>query len=738
MTVLNAAYDDAAEITIDGSIGESWYDPSGVSSRTFNNELNQIPRGRQVIVKINSPGGAVGDALAIYNAMQERKDDVTCCVTGYALSSASLIALGGGRTIAPKSSIMMIHPPLTEARGNAADFEKAKRMLETHGDTIAGVYAAKTGKSVEEINQMMEKETWLTGEEALEMGFADAHSMDDDGDLDEEAENEAKKKVGTLASFDLSKYKMPPHVLNMIKPISAADDDSGDAGMPPVKTNQTEEKDPNMGKETEKTGAAATSASQTQTPPAAAAAAPAAAAGTVTISSNELADIRAAVMRERTARVQQRLNGFVTECRLAKDELPDALARSLVDESYLEVVAKRAPMLIGGAPLPGGGYAASGSIEIFDDVFRQIKSEKSVLVRNQRRSSDWTGLMAHARSMDARGAGLKGVSDFTSLPVNANSLASALVVDTLSDMTITQLVAVLPALRAFTTNFEANPAGPLSTVQVRLVTQGGTQQKATKANVSATGAITNYEQGDHTVAAVPVTMSEYSEAINLTWQELNSYARISHFANHALSTLGKNIVTDTLQVFSSSTFTAGLAANGTIQAHPGTWTWNVSGGTDMSTLRAAIGASSLKYALLNPAFFSKLITIPIASNNAVQLGVGLSSPNTFANVMGWNEICENSAWPNGTGNETTIGQICGIGLNPQAVAVAARLPIMPPEGIPGNTLVQSTVLIPGLDLTVALFQWFNLQTRTLWHSFGVVYGAAAGDLTSAAVLKTLA
>src|SRR4051812_45581090 len=73
MTVLNAAYDDAATITIDGPIGSSWWDSSGITARAFTNELNTIPKGRQVQVKINSDGGAVGDALAIYNAMQERK-----------------------------------------------------------------------------------------------------------------------------------------------------------------------------------------------------------------------------------------------------------------------------------------------------------------------------------------------------------------------------------------------------------------------------------------------------------------------------------------------------------------------------------------------------------------------------------------------------------------------------------------------------------------------------------------
>lgn len=191
---VKAAEGDApAEILIHGPIGRSFWSADGITGKEFIDALNKFPVGEKVTIGINSQGGAVGEGLAIFNAIQRRAADITCRIDGYAISIASVIPLAASKVISPKSSIWMIHNAWSwfdGGQGNAEDMrhiaemaKKAADMLDKHDDVLVAAYVDRSGKKDDEIRNAMAEETWLTGEEAVEWGLADEVS-DDAADLE--------------------------------------------------------------------------------------------------------------------------------------------------------------------------------------------------------------------------------------------------------------------------------------------------------------------------------------------------------------------------------------------------------------------------------------------------------------------------------------------------------------------------------------------------------------------------
>ena len=179
LKLIKAAADKAAEILVHGPIGRSYWSDEGISGKEFTDALNEIPTGQKVVVGVNSQGGAVGEGLAIYNAIQRRRNEVTVRIDGYALSIASFFPLAAARVVSPKSSIWMIHKAWNWAQGNADQLRKDAELLDTHDKVMSAGYAARTGKKVNEIEAMMAAETWLTGEEAVAMKLADEETDDE-------------------------------------------------------------------------------------------------------------------------------------------------------------------------------------------------------------------------------------------------------------------------------------------------------------------------------------------------------------------------------------------------------------------------------------------------------------------------------------------------------------------------------------------------------------------------------
>lgn len=172
-SIRNEAEKQHAEIDIFDVIGKDWWSDKGVDAVSFRDQFDKIPKDREILVRINSMGGNVFDGIAIYTQLRNRRDKVTCYVIGAAVSIASVIALGGGKVKMAKAAMFMIHDPSTIAYGTVADMEKAIAALESCKASIMTAYRDKTGKPEAELSQKMTDETWFTGEEAKEYGFAD-------------------------------------------------------------------------------------------------------------------------------------------------------------------------------------------------------------------------------------------------------------------------------------------------------------------------------------------------------------------------------------------------------------------------------------------------------------------------------------------------------------------------------------------------------------------------------------
>lgn len=199
---IKGATEEVAEVRIYDSIGY-W----GITAGDFAAELEAI-KAKAITLRINSAGGDVFDGMAIYNLLRDHPATVTTRVDGLAGSIASIVALAGDTVTIPKTAYMMIHQPWAFTIGNASDMRAMADVLDKVAGPMVEIYAEKTGKTEAEVIELLDAETWLTGAEAVEAGFADellrttsdATEDDDDDDATEAA----------AAALDPSIFVNPP------------------------------------------------------------------------------------------------------------------------------------------------------------------------------------------------------------------------------------------------------------------------------------------------------------------------------------------------------------------------------------------------------------------------------------------------------------------------------------------------------------------------------------------------
>lgn len=156
---------------LNGTIAEeSWFDDD-VTPQLFKEELNAGTGN--ITVWINSPGGDCVAAAQIYNMLANYKGTVTIRIDGIAASAASVIAMAGTKVIMSPVSMMMIHNPMTIAFGDSANMQKAIAMLDEVKESIINAYEIKTGLSRTKLSHLMDAETWMNANMAVELGFAD-------------------------------------------------------------------------------------------------------------------------------------------------------------------------------------------------------------------------------------------------------------------------------------------------------------------------------------------------------------------------------------------------------------------------------------------------------------------------------------------------------------------------------------------------------------------------------------
>ena len=197
---IKAKANDTAEISIYDEIG-FW----GVSAASFAQDLKDCGNNlKQINLHIHSPGGDVFDGIAIYNLLKNHPANVTVYIDGLAASMASVIAMAGNEVIMPENAMMMIHKPWGIQGGDAEDMRKYADLLDKVENTLIPAYANKTGKTPEELAEMLSAETWLNGKECVEQGFADK--------LAEPLVAMASIKSRKLEDFE----KMPNEIKNML------------------------------------------------------------------------------------------------------------------------------------------------------------------------------------------------------------------------------------------------------------------------------------------------------------------------------------------------------------------------------------------------------------------------------------------------------------------------------------------------------------------------------------------
>lgn len=206
---LNQANEEVAGrvLELHGTIAEeSWFDDD-VTPQLFKDELNA--GSGDITVWINSPGGDCVAAAQIYNMLTQYKGNVTVKIDGIAASAASVIAMAGNTVMMSPVSMMMIHNPATVAFGDHAEMQKAIDMLAEVKESIINAYVIKTGLSRSKLSHLMDAETWMDANKAVELGFADdiitraktKPNTDSEEEDDDESTEEKEKKTSDSMLF---------------------------------------------------------------------------------------------------------------------------------------------------------------------------------------------------------------------------------------------------------------------------------------------------------------------------------------------------------------------------------------------------------------------------------------------------------------------------------------------------------------------------------------------------------
>ena len=224
----------------------SWWGDE-VTPKEFCSDLKALGDVPEIAVRINSGGGDVFAAFAIYSRLKDHPAKITVKIDGWAGSAATIIAMAGDTVMIPAAANFMVHNPSMGVLGyyQAQDFRKFADECDTIKDSIVNAYALKTGKDKAELAAIMSAETWYTGETAVENGFCDELMFEE---IETEVQDSRKIIVNSVV-MDLSRLQnVPPDVLNSRKdgPQTPAPEAAQTAETPENTTKNTKESEETM------------------------------------------------------------------------------------------------------------------------------------------------------------------------------------------------------------------------------------------------------------------------------------------------------------------------------------------------------------------------------------------------------------------------------------------------------------------------------------------------------------
>lgn len=179
-----------------------WLDMEATSPKAVHKEIESA-NGEEIEVVINSGGGSVFAGSEIYTALKDYPGNVTTKVVGLAASAASVVAMAGNTVKMSPTAQIMIHNASAVGRGDYHDMEHTAGILKNVNDTIANAYKLKSGMDQDTLLEMMDKETWLTPQQALEHGLIDEILF----------ENQAPTLVASASLAGM----LPPQVIEKIR-----------------------------------------------------------------------------------------------------------------------------------------------------------------------------------------------------------------------------------------------------------------------------------------------------------------------------------------------------------------------------------------------------------------------------------------------------------------------------------------------------------------------------------------
>jgi ATP-dependent Clp protease protease subunit len=146
---------------------------SGTLSSSYVQWQLEAAAGQDVEVHISSAGGSAFDAIAIYDLLKKHTGNVTTYIDALAASAASIVAMGGKTIVMSKYALLMIHKPMVDTGGNSDELLKDVQMLNVVQSRLAQIYMDKTGLDLVNVNSLINSVTWLTADQALDLGFID-------------------------------------------------------------------------------------------------------------------------------------------------------------------------------------------------------------------------------------------------------------------------------------------------------------------------------------------------------------------------------------------------------------------------------------------------------------------------------------------------------------------------------------------------------------------------------------
>jgi ATP-dependent protease ClpP protease subunit len=200
----------------------------GVSAERFVAELNSIT-APVINLHVNSYGGEVFDAFAMFNAIKAHPSTVICYVDGIAASAATYPVMASDEVRIAKNAFLMIHNPLVIAFGEAGDLRKEADFLDKLRESIANIYVDASGQNLATVTDWMDAETWFNAEEAMANGFATSIIADSD-----DAPTQPKNKAGQYWNS---------LVVPRVRPTDRAKALGLDSILPPAKPSATADKE---------------------------------------------------------------------------------------------------------------------------------------------------------------------------------------------------------------------------------------------------------------------------------------------------------------------------------------------------------------------------------------------------------------------------------------------------------------------------------------------------------------